>query len=181
MTDRPEPGSLGLAERDRAGALPRWKRLSDPDMPPLAESIGFLVRIVQLQSFQLFYQRFGNADLSVGALTTLGAIHVNPGIRHGVLADTLMIKRPNFTKVINRLEDAGLIVREESRDDKRTTTLHVTKRGVRKLEEARAAILRHHEDMVAVLSGEERQSLIDMLQRVSAHLQTLLGAEPPVQ
>ncbi|MGH6981955.1 MAG: MarR family winged helix-turn-helix transcriptional regulator, partial [Stellaceae bacterium] len=87
------------------------------EMPPLAESVGFLVRIVQLQSFQLFYRRFENSGLSIGALSTLGAIHASPGIRHGVLADALMIKRPNFTKVINGLEADGLIVREAPRRD----------------------------------------------------------------
>jgi DNA-binding MarR family transcriptional regulator len=144
------------------------------DMPPLAGSVGFLVRIVQLQSFQLFYRRFDNSGLSIGALTTLGAIHANPGIRHGVLADALMIKRPNFTKVINGLEKEGLIARAAPRGDKRTTALSVTKKGVRKLETMHRAILAHHAEMVANLTPAEHETLLDLLQRLSRHLQTLL-------
>ena len=143
------------------------------EMPPLSESIGFLVRIVQLQSFQLFYRRFAGG-LSVGALSTLGAIHANPGIRHGVLADALMIKRPNFTKVINGLEADGLIVREAPPGDKRTTALFITRKGVRKLDSMRHGILAHHAEMVADLSPAERDTLSDLLRRLSRHLQLLL-------
>lgn len=149
------------------------------EMPPLAESVGFLVRIVQLQSFQLFYRRFDNSGLSIGALSTLGAIHANPGIRHGVLADALMIKRPNFTKVINGLEADGLIVREAPRGDKRTTALFITKKGVRKLDSMRHGIMAHHAEMVSDLTPAERDTLTHLLRRLSHHLQTLLDRDSP--
>lgn len=143
-------------------------------MPPLADSVGFLIRVVQLQSFQLFYRRFEGSGLSTGALITLGAIHANPGIRHGVLADALMIKRPNFTKMINGLERDGLISREAPRGDKRTTALFATKKGVRKLESMKQAILANHEEMMAPLSAAERDALLDYLRRLADHLQALL-------
>jgi DNA-binding MarR family transcriptional regulator len=147
-------------------------------MPTLADSIGFLVRIIQLQTFQLFYRRFEGTGLSIGAMTTLGAIHANPGIRHGVLADALMIKRPNFTKVINGLERAGLITRQAPDRDKRTTSLFITRKGVRKLDAMRAEILHHHDEMTAVLSQAEREQLLDLLRRVSGNLQILLERAP---
>jgi DNA-binding MarR family transcriptional regulator len=174
MTDAYEDEPVQTSER-RKKPIAVWMGTAGfgDEMPPLAESIGFLVRIIQLQSFQLFYRRFDASGLSLGALTTLGAIHANPGIRHGVLADALMIKRPNFTKVITGLELDGLLTREAPRGDKRTTALFVTKKGVRKLETMRAAIIAYHEEMVACLSPAERNSLIDLLQRLSRHLQSL--------
>ncbi|HEX4112157.1 MAG TPA: MarR family winged helix-turn-helix transcriptional regulator [Stellaceae bacterium] len=179
MTEEYEDGPLGTAERPKQKPIAVWRGDAGfGNMPPLAESVGFLVRIIQLQSFQLFYRRFDESGLSIGALTTLGAIHANPGIRHGVLADALMIKRPNFTKVINGLELDGLIAREAPRGDKRTTALFATKKGVRKLETMRDAILAHHEEMVATLSPVERDSLLDLLQRLSRHLQSLLDQVP---
>jgi DNA-binding MarR family transcriptional regulator len=181
MADGFEGGSDGVGQRRRKpNAVWLANAGFGTEMPTLAESVGFLVRIVQLQSFQLFYKRFDNSGLSIGALTTLGAIHANPGIRHGVLADALMIKRPNFTKVINGLERDGLIARDALRGDKRTTALTVTRKGVRKLEAMRHAVIVHHEEMIALLSPAERDTLLDLLRRLSRHLQTMLegGAEP---
>lgn len=168
-----EPGSKG---RGRRAGNPVWRAEpgSDTEMPTLADSVGFLIRIIQLQSFQLFYRRLEGAGMSIGAMTTLGAIHANPGIRHGVLADALMIKRPNFTKVINGLEQAGLITREALDSDRRTTALHITRKGVRKLEAMRAGVLRYHEEMTSILSAEERDVLLRLLHRLSEHLQSLL-------
>jgi DNA-binding MarR family transcriptional regulator len=145
------------------------------EMPTLAESVGFLVRVVQLQSFQLYYRKFEPSGISIGALTILGAIHANPGVRHGVLADALMVKRPNFTKVVNRLEETGLITREALASDKRSTTLHVTKKGLRKLNQMRAAIIRYHEEVASVLAPDERKILVTLLRKLSAHLRVLLG------
>lgn len=178
MADSFDDGPVDTAERPRHKPVAVWQADYGKDMPPLAESVGFLVRIIQLQSFQLFYKRFDDAGLSLGALTTLGAIHANPGIRHGVLADALMIKRPNFTKVINGLERDGLISREAPRGDKRTTHLFVTKKGTRKLEAMRGAIVAHHEELVASLSPAERMTLLDLLQRLSRHLRTLIDDTP---
>jgi DNA-binding MarR family transcriptional regulator len=169
------PGRLGRRRSRRPPNL-IWQADAglDPEMPTLADSVGFLVRIIQLQSFQLFYRRLEGAGLSIGAMTTLGAIKANPGIRHGVLADALMIKRPNFTKVVNGLERAGLITREAAGSDRRTTALFITRKGVRKLEAMRAGILRYHEEMTAVLSPEERDLLLGLLHRLSEHLQALV-------
>jgi DNA-binding MarR family transcriptional regulator len=181
MAEDDEEGPTDATERHRQPKTVWFGRAgSGNEMPPLAESVGFLIRIIQLQSFQLFYRRFEAAGLSLGALTTLGAIQANPGIRHGVLADALMIKRPNFTKVINGLESEGLLMREAPRGDKRTTALFVTKKGVRKLDAMRHAVLAYHEETVATLSSAERDTLLELLQRLSRHLQGLLdqGAGP---
>jgi len=169
-----EPVGTVARVKPKPDAVWRGRAGFKKEMPPLAESIGFLVRIIQLQSFQLFYRRFEASGLSLGALTTLGAIQANPGVRHGVLADALMIKRPNFTKVINGLERDGLIAREAPRGDKRTTALSVTRKGVRKLEAMQGPILAYHEEMIATLSSPERDELRDLLQRLSRHLQSLL-------
>ena len=178
MADEYQDGRAETAARPRQKPIAVWRGDYGTDMPPLADSVGFLIRIIQLQSFQLFYRRFDASGLSLGALTTLGAIHANPGIRHGVLADALMIKRPNFTKVINGLELDGLITREAPPGDKRTTALFVTKKGVRKLESMRDAVIAHHEEMVAPLSAAERNTLLDLLQRLSRHLESRLDQTP---
>lgn len=177
MAEDYEDEPVGAAGHGNVKAVWFGKAGFGDDMPPLADSVGFLIRIVQLQSFQLFYRRFEGSGLSTGAMITLGAIHANPGIRHGILADALMIKRPNFTKVINGLERDGLISREAPRGDKRTTALFVTKKGVRKLESLREAILTHHEETVAPLSAAERETLLNLLRRLSDHLQGMLDKD----
>jgi len=178
MTERLDKEPGGGREQRVAAPNRVWRAQGGfaGDLPALADSVGFLVRIVQLQSFQLFYRRLDGAGLSIGAMTTLGAIHANPGIRHGVLADSLMIKRPNFTKVINLLEQAGLITREAADSDKRTTALFITRKGVRKLEAMQTALLHYHDEMTAILSPVERDLMIGLLHRVSQHLQSLLDA-----
>jgi hypothetical protein len=49
---------------------------------------------------------------------------------------------------------------------------------VRKLEAMRAAILAYHEEMIATFQPAERDLLLDLLQRLSRHLQSLLEPAP---
>lgn len=168
-----------MTGRTRGKDNPRLRDEAPPgmaDLTQMAGSVGFIIRIVQLQLFQAFYQDFEGRGLSLGAMTTLSAIRANPGIRHGVLADALLIKRPNFTKVINRLERAGLIERHAPHSDKRATALYLTVKGRRKIDALSDMVRQHDERMTASLEPGEREALLELLRKMSSHLRNNLGA-----
>jgi DNA-binding MarR family transcriptional regulator len=104
---------------------------------PLAASLGFLLRLSQLVSFRDFFASLEDFDMRPGEATVLMLIGENPGIRQGVLAKRLMIKRAHMTKMIRSMEDTGLVSRTVPEDDKRSVELWLTKRG-----EARVAGMR---------------------------------------
>lgn len=54
------------------------------------------------------------------------------------LADIEQVSRPAITRILNALEDAGLVRRERSRSDRRVTKVHATARGRRLMEAGRA-------------------------------------------
>jgi DNA-binding MarR family transcriptional regulator len=55
-------------------------------------------------------------------------------IRMGELADTLLLSRGGATRLVARLEDAGLVVREIPPDDRRATYAVITPKGAELLE-----------------------------------------------
>ena len=57
-----------------------------------------------------------------------------PGIRHGVLADAMVVQRPNMTKLVGYLARNGLILRRASSEDGRSIALYITAKGLRLLE-----------------------------------------------
>ena len=67
--------------------------------------------------FQLFLDAFSHRGITTGVYTALVAIRDNPGIQQGVLADCMLIKRSNMTKLINYLEARELVERRASPSD----------------------------------------------------------------
>src|ERR1700733_5361382 len=140
------------------------------DLSTLHGTTGFMIRIVQLQIFQAFFDMFSGQGLTTGTYTALVAISDNPGIKQGILADCMLIKRSNMTKLINSLEAQGLVERRASSIDKRAVDLYLTLKGKTVLAQVFDAARQHDLDTTRALSPAERERLLDYLTRISADL-----------
>jgi DNA-binding MarR family transcriptional regulator len=139
------------------------REAEDVRLGPLAESLGFLLRLSQLVSFRDFFASLEDFDMRPGEATVLMLIGENPGVRQGVLAKRLMIKRAHMTKMIRAMEDTGLVSRTVPEDDKRSVELWLTTRG-----EARVAAMR------APWADHEGRPARNLTRRDEAELKRLL-------
>jgi MarR family transcriptional regulator for hemolysin len=101
--------------------------------PPL----GLLLRLLDQRFSSLCAARLEKISLSLSEMTTLSMIHGNPGVRVTDLSESLWIKAPNVSKIINRLEDGGFIRREPNREDGRAVSMSLTPKGVRAVDYGR--------------------------------------------
>ena len=91
------------------------------------------------------------------------------GMTQKALTDRLGVKPGSASEVLNKLEQAGLISRAPSETDHRTTDIRLTAEGEVLAREANAQRLERHAQMFAVLSEEEKDTLIGLLEKVNAH------------
>lgn len=95
----------------------------------LEDILGFRLRMTQLafsRQAAMISRRIG---VSTAVFSLLLIVQENPGIRQGVLGETLLIKRSNLTKVVQNLVTRGLLLREASNSDKRSTLLTLSPEG----------------------------------------------------
>lgn len=133
------------------------------DMTALSGLVGFMVRVVQLQMFKAYYDRFGKDGLTTGAFSVLTAIRANPGVRQGALASAMMIKRSNMTKLVQSLERAGLVSRRAADGDGRSINLDLTVKGRRLIDRLLPQVVAYNRDVTGALSVHERQILLALL------------------
>lgn len=146
---------------------------SDPlRMDVLGATMGFMVRVVQVQIFQAYYQRFGKDGMTTGEFSALAAIRENPGVRQGTLAKAMMVKRSNMTKLVQKLEREGLILRRAAQDDARSVRLELTVKGHRAIEAALPDIEGFNREITQALSAPERQVLLGLLGKLNESLRT---------
>jgi DNA-binding MarR family transcriptional regulator len=138
-----------------------------PDSSPvLPENIGFHIRIVQMRVFREFYRTFEGSGVTPGMHTVLAIIRDNPGIRQRTLAELLMVREPNMTRMIQGLQGADLIAREVDKTDRRAFHLILTDKGRALMDGVQARMDSFEEKLLGGMDSKERKALRDYLERI---------------
>lgn len=88
------------------------------------------------------------------------------GLCRGEIMDRMIARVPDATRLLDRMEGAGLIERERSETDRRFVTTRITAEGLRVLAELDDAVPALHRRQFSGLAEEELRILIDLLGRI---------------
>lgn len=129
--------------------------------------VGYAIRRAQMRLYEDFYAALADLDMTPTRFTLLLLIRENPGIRSVDLARVLGVARSGMVRLIDDLEQRGLISREIYQRDRRNHALALTPNGLRHLVRAEKAVERHEAKVTANLSDSERTKLLQLLWRVA--------------
>ena len=96
------------------------------------------------------------------------------GIPMNALAERILYSKSGFTRVVDRMEEAGLVRRARPENDRRTILVLLTDKGSDTLERAR----RHHRDGIQRhfsqhLTNTDIKALTRALEKISTHARPL--------
>lgn len=92
------------------------------------------------------------------------------GINQGGLADLLDVEPITLCRMVDRLQDAGMVERRADPADRRAWRLFLTERANGLLNELRPLALNLFDEAMTGLSVPERDALHEMLERVRVNL-----------
>jgi len=138
--------------------------------PVLPENIGFHIRIVQMRIFREFYRVFEGSGVTPGMHTVLAIIRDNPGMRQRTLAELLMVREPNMTRMIQGLQASGLISRDVDKTDRRAFHLVLTDKGMALMRSVQDRLESLEDKLLGGLDAQERRNLRDYLDRILERL-----------
>lgn len=93
-----------------------------------------------------------------------------PDRNQAFYAEMLEIEPITLCRMVDRMEEAGLVERRPDPADRRARLLHLTKRSRGEVERIRAALAGLIETMLDGLSDAEQAQLASMLTRISENL-----------
>lgn len=134
------------------------------DIGSMNQSIGFLLRMAQLHVYEHFFDELGDHDIRPGEHSVLVLIQRNPGIRQGVLAQRLRIKRAHMTKLVRAMEMQGLVARSIPDSDRRAVELRLTGEGEKIVARNVELVQQNDETLTSRLSNEQTLELHRLLQ-----------------
>lgn len=88
------------------------------------------------------------------------------GLCRNELRDRMLTRMPDMTRLLDRMEEAGLVTRSRERDDRRMVLTQITARGQELLSELDRPMADLHRQQLASLTDEQLRSLIDILTAV---------------
>ena len=112
------------------------------------------------QTIRLLYEGKGSQKRILIILLEVGSI------TQRALTSRLGIQPGSASEVIAKLENAGLIQRTVSTDDRRTANIRLTPEGEHLARAAAEDRLRRHREMFACLNDSEKQTLLGLMERI---------------
>jgi DNA-binding MarR family transcriptional regulator len=85
------------------------------------------------------------------------------GLCRNEVRDRLIAQVPDVTRLLDRMEESGLIARERSEEDRRLVTTHITSAGTGLLHKLDAPIARVHERHLGHMTATQLKVLINLL------------------
>lgn len=143
------------------------KPVASVNLSSLWSIAGFKLRMLDLRLMRSLTERLGRIGLTPASATVLLVLESNPGMPLGRLADTLIVQRPNMTKLVKRLEGRKLIGRNASDGgDRRRISLALTPTGKRHAMKVRAILVEHDASVLSALTQAERTQFMQMIGRM---------------
>lgn len=169
----------GRAGRDRSedhvGRLREAWRRERPDIDTEGMAILGRARRITLLArgrIEAIFARFGCDSGEFDVLASLRRAGRPYRLRPTELYESLMISSAGLTDRIQRLESRGLVVRRPSTEDKRSTMVELTRKGMELVDAAFAEDMQVEKELVCGLTEAQRRTLADLLAKLAARVES---------
>jgi DNA-binding MarR family transcriptional regulator len=110
-------------------------------------------------------RRFGLTTTQYNVLRILRGAG-GEGLCRNEVGERLVTRVPDVTRLLDRMEGAGLITRQRSGDDRRFVSTHITDKGLKLLERIDRELPAIHSRQLGHVSQKRLRDLVDLLEEV---------------
>ena len=139
------------------------QRAIDTDI--LHQLLGYNIRRAQIVLWRDFARTVAEGEIRPGMFSALALVRANPGVAQVELSNELGIDKASMVALIDRLQDAGWILRTRSSEDRRRQGITLTAAGEHIYRSLKQEMLDHERKFTQLFSKSERQQLVRLLQR----------------
>jgi DNA-binding MarR family transcriptional regulator len=155
---------LGKAKRPMAAPEEQLR------LGPLADFIGFHLRLAQEASFQAFARRVRNFQMRPGRFAVLALIGENPGLSQTALGRAAGRDKSSLTPALNDLVRRSLVRRQRVASDRRSYALSLTPKGAKLLDELIMHARAHDHQLDEIVGLKHKAELIRALRLIAMSL-----------
>jgi DNA-binding MarR family transcriptional regulator len=153
-------------------------RIEEPEVGRAPRSVGFLISQLGFLSSKRFIEALEPLGIGPRELMLMRFVAASESLSQQALAERLSVPASRMVALIDNLEDAGLVERRPDPDDRRVRWLHLTRKGRGVLDRGSKIAIDYETELCAGINREEREQLIDLLQRLQLGQHDRPGVHP---
>jgi len=135
---------------------------------PRPSGIAFLLAQLGAHTSERFAARLSELDLTPAHVGVLRVVGQSPGLSQQALSERLGALPSRIVRLVDELEERGLVERRRSQTDRRNHELHVAADAGERLGAVLAAVGEHDTEMTRGLTAQELQTLAELLAKMAA-------------
>lgn len=139
----------------------------------MSDSLGFMISDVSRLMRRRFDERARLIGVTRSQWRTLFVVSRNEGANQGVLADMLEVEPITLCRMIDRLEESGLLERRRDPADRRAWQIFLTPKALPLIEKLRVVAEDLFEQAIDGMSQETRAELVRGLETIQTNLNNL--------
>ena len=144
---------------------------------PMTDSLGFLISDVSRLMRRRFDERARLIGVTRAQWRTLTTLARNEGINQGGLADLLEVEPITLCRMIDRLEEAGLVERRRDPADRRAWLIFLTPKAHPLITQLRGLADGMIEDALNGLDETRRTALMETLGAIRTNLNATIESD----
>ena len=124
-------------------------------------------------------RKFIEADYPITPeqFTVLTAILDHDGLYQRQIGALTLKDRPNITRIINILENKGLVTRTADTNKRKIFRINITEKGKDAYEEVLPTVVEHWQNTVKGVTDEELESCLKVLNKIKMNLEEKLNMQ----
>lgn len=124
-------------------------------------------------------RKFVEADYPITPeqFTVLTAILDHDGLYQRQIGALTLKDRPNITRIINILENKGLVTRTADTNKRKIFKINITEKGKEAYEEVLPTVAEHWQQTVEGVTDEELESCLKVLNKIKINLEEKLNMQ----
>ncbi|MEO8513010.1 MAG: MarR family transcriptional regulator [Ignavibacteria bacterium] len=149
-------------------ALKKWLKMSKE--LELREEVDLNLRVAVTLLDERFYKMiepFGITAAQYNVLRILKGVHPE-GHARCEIASRMIERASDITRIIDRLEKQGLVVRDRTKEDRRISITRITENGIELVDKLKPLIDNEHVQNTRGLTDEECMQLSVLLEKLYA-------------
>ena len=136
----------------------------------IQDTIGFNLFVAQIRLKAGLGRAMRPYEITPEQFAILSLLHGQDGLLQREIADLLIKDRPNITRILERLENKGMIRRRTDREDRRAVRVHITATGRKICPKLEQIATEYRRQAYSGLSHAQQQQLKAMLHQISENL-----------
>ena len=136
----------------------------------MSESLGYLIADTGRLIRKAFDERARVIGITRSQWRLLGNLMRQPGLKQMQLAELLEVEPISLSRMVDRLQDAGMVERRADPNDRRAWCLFLTEKAEPLILQLRSVSDGLHEQALAGFVEAEREVLDELLERIRANL-----------